>query len=355
MTTTIGELADALGAVVLGDPSHEIARPAHPSEAGPGDIAIAMDPKFVKLLADCPAEAAILPAGSDAAALEAYGLKAAIVAGRARVAMAGVTTRFAHAPDVAPGIHPAAVVDPTAIIGEGAAIGPLAVIGARAVIGANAVIGAHVSVGEDARIGEAPLLHPGVRIGARVEIGDRFIAQPNAVIGADGFSFVTPEPSTVENAKEDGVIAAATRNSVWMRIHSLAAVIIGDDVEVGACSTIDRGTLQATSIGSGTKIDNQVQVGHNVKIGRSCLLCAHVGIAGSAEIGDRVVLGGKVGVADHLVVGHDSLVAAASGVATKVPPRSIMMGSPAMKRDDYMKTMMALRRLPGLLAKLSGK
>ena len=194
-----------------------------------------------------------------------------------------------------------------------------------------------------------------MRIGARCEIGARFIAQPGAAIGADGFSFVTPERSSVENAKEDGVIAASTRNSVWMRIHSLAAVIIEEDVEIGANGTVDRGTLAPTRIGAGSKIDNQVQIGHNVSIGRSCLLCAQTGVAGSAKIGDRVVLGGKAGVADHAEIGSDTVVAAASGVSGKVAPRSIMMGAPAMKRDDYMKTMMALRRLPGLIGKMTGK
>ena len=354
MTATMGELAEALGAALLGDGSVVVRRPAPPEDSAAGDLAVAMDPKFVKSLAASPARAAILPAGADAAALAAHGLDAALVVGRARVAMAGITGHFAHGPDVAPGVHPTAHVDPSARIGAGASIGPFAAIGPGAKIGANAVIGAHVSVGADAVLGDAPLLHPGVRIGARCVIGDRFIAQPGAVIGADGFSFVTPEKSSVENAKENGVIAANAGSSVWMRIHSLAAVEIGDDVEIGANSTIDRGTLRATRIGNGTKIDNLVQVGHNVSIGASCLLCAQVGIAGSAEIGDRVVLGGKAGVADHVSIGSDVVVAATSSVATKTPPRTILMGSPAMKREDYMKTMMALRRLPNLLAKLSG-
>lgn len=354
MTVTMGELAEALGAALLGDAAVAVTRPAPPEQAAAGELAVSMDPKFLKGLADSPARAAILPAGSGEDALAAHGLDAALVAGRARVAMAGLTGHFAHAPDVAPGVHPMAAIDPSAEIGAGAAIGPFAVIGARAKIGANAVIGPHVSIGADAAIGDAPLLHAGARIGARCVIGDRFIAQPGAVIGADGFSFVTPEKSSVENAKENGVIAANAGSSVWMRIHSLAAVEIGDDVEIGANTTIDRGTLRATRIGNGTKLDNLVQVGHNVSIGSSCLLCAQVGVAGSAEIGDRVVLGGKAGVADHVSIGSDVVVAATSSVATKTPPRTILMGSPAMKREDYMKTMMALRRLPNLLAKLSG-
>lgn len=354
MTWTLGQIADALGAAVLGARDLPIGAPHHPAEAGPGDLAVAMDPKLADALRASPARAAILPAGAGEDALAEFGLEGAILAGRARVAMAGLTSAFAHPHGIAPGIHPSAIVDPSAEIGAGAAIGPFCVIGARAKIGAGAVLHAHVTIGEDAILGEAPLLHAGARIGARVTIGDRFIAQPNAVIGADGFSFVTPEKSSVENAKEDGVVAASTRNSVWMRIHSLAAVEIGDDVEIGAASTIDRGTLRATRIGSGTKIDNQVQVGHNVVIGASCLLCAQVGVAGSSEIGDRCVLGGKVGVADHLRIGSDSVIAAASGVGANVPPRSVMMGAPAMPRDEFMRVMMAMRRLPRLMAKLTG-
>lgn len=352
MTWTAGALAEALGAALIGDPAAPVAFPRHPADAEAGDLAVAADPKLAGALKASPARVAILPAAAPDTALEDFGLDAAILVGRARVAMAGLTGTFAHPHGIAPGVHPSAVIDPAAQIGEGAAIGPFVVVGARARIGANAVIGAHVSIGEDAVIGEAPLIHPGVRIGARVTIGDRPIIQPNAVIGADGFSFVTPERSTVENAKEDGMIAASTRNSVWMRIHSLAAVEIGHDVEIGAAATIDRGTLRPTRIGDGTKIDNGVQVGHNVSVGRSCLLCAHVGIAGSTEIGDRVVLGGKVGVADHVKIGSDSVVAGGSAVGSNVPARSVMMGAPAMKRDEFMKLTMALRRLPRLLAKL---
>lgn len=350
MSWTIDRIAEALGAAPLGDGAFKVDRPAHPAEAGAGDLAIAMDPSYADALRASPARAALVWEGADLADL---GLVAAVAITRPRVGMSGITTIFAHAPDLADGIHPSAVIAPDAEIGAGAAIGPFAVIGARARIGAGARICSHVSIGADAAIGVDALIHAGVRIGARVTIGDRPIIHANAVIGADGFSFVTPEKSTVENAKETGGVAEA-RNSVWMRIHSLGAVTLGSDVEIGANTTIDRGTLHDTTVGTGTKIDNQVQIGHNVKIGASCLLCAQVGIAGSAVIGDRVVLGGKVGVADHVTIGSDVVVAASSGVASKVAPRSVMMGSPAIARDEYMKMMMAMRRLPRLLAKLGG-
>ena len=135
----------------------------------------------------------------------------------------------------------------------------------------------------------------------------------------------------------------------YVRIGSLAAVTIGNDVEIGACTTIDRGTLKDTFIGAGTKIDNQVQIAHNVQIGSDCLLCAQVGLAGSVEVGDRVVLAGKAGVADHVKIGSDVLVAAASAVASNVAARSIMMGIPAQTRDEGMRSLMALRRLPRII------
>lgn len=151
----------------------------------------------------------------------------------------------------------------------------------------------------------------------------------------------------MELAKATGVIGAG--NTTIHRINSIGTVIVGDDVEIRAGSTIDRGTVTATRIGSGTKIDNLVQIGHNVQLGANCMLCGHVGIAGSCEIGDRVVLGGKVGIADHIKIGHDSLVGASSGVGSDIPPRSIHMGAPAMPRADFFSQLKNLRRLKRLV------
>jgi UDP-3-O-[3-hydroxymyristoyl] glucosamine N-acyltransferase len=190
-----------------------------------------------------------------------------------------------------------------------------------------------------------------VHIGARVRIGDRFIAQPGAVLGADGFSFVTPTPGHVEEARATGAVTAAEQDE-YVRINSLGSVVIGDDVEVGACSCIDRGTIADTTIGDGTKIDNQVQGGHNGRSGRTCLPCGQAGIAGSAVIGDRVVIGGRAAVADHLTVGENSVITGNSGVASNVPPGRIMMGYPAVRMDQNVEMYKALRRLPRVLARL---
>jgi UDP-3-O-[3-hydroxymyristoyl] glucosamine N-acyltransferase len=345
---TIAELARALGAEALGDTGLAVAGAAEPAAAGPDQIALAMDRRFAADLARGRARAAILWPEAD---WQALGLAAAIRAPRARYVLAGVGRVFERPPEIAPGIHPTAVVDQTATIGPDASVGPFVVVGRGVRIGARARILSHVSIGEDARIGDDALLLQGVRIGARVRIGDRFIAQPGAVLGGDGFSFVTPEPGIVEEARATGTITAKEQGE-YVRINSLGAVVVGDDVEVGANSCIDRGTVADTLIGDGTKIDNLVQLGHNVKVGRTCLICGHVAVGGSTVIGERVVLGGKAAVADHLTIGANSVITGNSGVASNVPPGRIMMGYPAVPMDQNVAIYKALRRLPRFMARL---
>jgi len=345
MTFTVSQIAAALAAEAAGDLSLEVARPAHPSKAGPGDIALAMDPSYFNDVRAGAAKAAILPVGAP---WQDLGLKAAIFVGRSRYALSKLTTAFAHPVHAPEGVHPSAVVDPSAELGEGVSIGPLCVVGPRARIGARGRLLAGATVGEDAEIGPDALIHSGARVGARVRIGARVILQPNAVIGADGFSFVTPEKGSVETVKAGGAITDEVRNVALARIHSLGSVVLGDDVEVGACSTIDRGTMIDTTIGSGTKIDNLVQIGHNVQVGQHCMLCGHVGIAGSSEIGDRVVLAGHAGVADHVKVGEDSVIGAKSGVGSNVAPRSVLLGLPALPAGETARIVAAQKRLPGL-------
>jgi UDP-3-O-[3-hydroxymyristoyl] glucosamine N-acyltransferase len=349
MPLTIRAIAEALGAEALGAADLEIDAPSEPASAGPRDLALAMDPKFGADVARGRARAALLWPGAD---WQALGLEAAILMPRPRHVMAGVTRLFDRPPALAAGIHPTALIDPAARIADGCRIGAYVVVGAGAEIGGNAVILPHAVIGEDARIGADALLHARVSIGARVRIGARFIAQPGAVIGSDGFSFVTPEPGAVEEARATGAVTDASRTAGFLRINSLGSVVIGDDVEVGANACIDRGTIADTVIGDGTKIDNMVQVGHNVRVGRHCLLCGQAGIAGSSVIGDRVVLGGQVGVADHVTIGSDVVVAGKSAVSSHVPPRSVMMGNPAMPMARNVDSYKALRRLPRLFARV---
>ncbi len=347
---TIDAIAAALGAEAVGDLSLVIDHVQEPQLAGPDALALAMDESYAEALQAGGAEAAVLWAGAD---WQGLGLKAAIFAPRSRYVLSGVSYVFERKPEIAAGIHPSAVIDPTAVIGENPAIGPFVVIGARAQIGANARILSHSSVAEDAVIGNDALLYQGVRIGARVQIGDGFIAQAGVVVGVDGFSYVTPKPGAVEEARATGKITQASQTSGFARINSLGSVVVGDSVEMGANTTIDRGTIANTLIGDGTKLDNLVHVGHNVTVGKHCLLCGQVGIAGSSIIGDRVVLGGQVGVADHLRIGSDVIAAGKSGISSHVPSGRVMMGSPAMRMDLNVEAYKALRRLPRLVARVA--
>lgn len=338
----LSDIAEALNARLVGDGDLEIARVVHPAEVeSADDLAAAMDPKLLPLLSNGKAKAAVLKAGTvlpDGADLLGW-----IEVDRPRLAVAGLMHLYEKPVWAEPGVHPTAYIHPTATLGDGVSIGPFVMVGPGAVLGDGVVLQSHVAIGRDARIGANSLLHPGVKIGERVEMGRGCVIQANAVIGADGFSYVTPEPGSVETAKRTGVVGAT--NHTIIRINSIGSVVMGDNVEVGAGAAIDRGTITHTRIGSGTKIDNLVQIGHNVQVGENCMLCGHVGIAGSAVIGDRVVLAGKVGVADHVTIGSDVLVGASSGVGQDLPSRSIHIGTPAMPRKDFFEQIKNLRRL----------
>ncbi|SIO17052.1 UDP-3-O-[3-hydroxymyristoyl] glucosamine N-acyltransferase [Rhodovulum sp. ES.010] len=350
MAFTVEQIATALGARLEGAGGVRITCASEPAAAGPDALALAMDPKYADGLAQGRARAAVLWNGADWRAL---GLDAAIFVPRPRYAMSGLTRLMDPGPEIAPGVHPSAVVDPTAEIGEGAAIGPLAVVGRCAVIGPRARVAAHAVIAEQARIGADALILHGAKICARVTIGDRFIAQPGAVVGADGFSFVTPEKSGVENVRETLGDRGEAVDQSWTRIHSLGAVTIGDDVEIGANVCIDRGTIRDTSIGAGTKLDNLVHVGHNVEVGRDCLLCGQVGIAGSTRIGDRVVFAGQVGVNDNIRVGDDVIAGGATKIFTNAPSGRVLLGYPAMRMDSHVEAYKGLRRLPRLFAQVA--
>ncbi len=347
---SIAEIANALGAEAAGDLEIRVSGAAEPQSATADHLALAMDPRYADGIGKGQARVAVLWPGAD---WQALGLKAAIFAPRGRLAMAGLTTMLDPGPAIAPGLHPMAVIDPTAEIGTDAAIGPFVVIGPRVRIGARARIASHVSIAEDAVIGDDALILQGARIGARVRIGDRFICQPGAVIGSDGFSFVTPEKSGVEEIRQTLGQREEIRAQSWTRIHSLGAVRIGDDVEIGANATIDRGTIRDTSIGRGTKLDNLVHLGHNVQVGEDCLLCGQVGVAGSSRIGNRVVLAGQCGVNDNIFIGDDVICGGGTKIFTNAPAGRVLLGYPAVKMETHVEMQKALRRLPRLAARVA--
>ncbi|GGL65401.1 UDP-3-O-(3-hydroxymyristoyl)glucosamine N-acyltransferase [Wenxinia marina] len=344
MPHTIAEIAAALGAEVQGDGEIKVTGAAEPASARPDQLALALSPDFAAGLSVGQARAAIVWPGAD---WQAMGLAAAIFAPRARLAMARLTQTFAPGDAFGAGVHPSAVIEPSARIGADVVVGPFTYIAANAEIGAGSRLGAHVTVGQGARIGPFAAIRDGARIGPRVVAGARLVVQPGAVIGSDGFSYVTEAPSGPERAKRTrgAEPLAPTDPPEWHKIESLGGVLLGDDVEIGANATIDAGTIRPTSIGDGTKLDNLVHVGHNVTVGRHCLLCGQVGIAGSASIGDRVVLGGQAGVADHVTIGDDVVAGGGAGIISKVASGSVVFGYPAERMDRAFAGVRALRRL----------
>ncbi|CUX80606.1 MAG: UDP-3-O-[3-hydroxymyristoyl] glucosamine N-acyltransferase LpxD [Roseibaca calidilacus] len=347
MVHSIADIARALGLQAEGALDLIVTRVAEPAAATPEALALAMDPKYAEGLSNGQARAAILWPGAD---WRAFGLEAAIFAPRPRWAMAGVSQVMDPGYEFGVGVHPMAYIDPTAQVAEGARIGPFATVGAHSQIGPGARIGANASIAEDVVIGADLTLHAGARIAARCVIGERFIGQPNSVVGGCGFSFVTPEPSAAEDVRATLSGTREIRQQKWQRINSLGAVRIGDDVELGANSSIDRGTVRDTVIGSGSKIDSLCQIGHNVQMGEDCMMCGMAGIAGSARIGNRVLLAGKSAVNDNIFVGDDVIVGGAARVFTNVPSGRAILGDPATKIETQLEIRKALRRLPRLAA-----
>lgn len=325
----VREVAEALSARLVGDGSLQIERIVHPADANkPSDLAIAMSPEAFEALSTSQAVAAVV---SSKLPPVPAGIKSVIVPEHERAALAKLTSLFDGGPAHAPGIDRTAIIAPDAEIAGDVSIGPYVVIGPRSRIGAGTVVLPHVTIGADVTIGERGLIYSGVRIGDRVSIGARVIIHYNAVIGSDGFSFVPVPPSPVP-----------------VRVHSLGKIVIGDDVEIGAASTIDRATLEATLIGDGTKIDNLVQIAHNVKIGKGCLICAMAGLSGSVTIGDGAIIGGRVGIADHLTIGAQARVAGGSGVGSNIPPGATVSGYPAISHEKNLELILYSRRQKAL-------
>jgi UDP-3-O-[3-hydroxymyristoyl] glucosamine N-acyltransferase len=339
------ELAAVLGGRVVGDGSADIVRGVHPADAcEAGDLAIAVSHESVREISGSRARMVAVCEGVD---IDNDQFRTIIVLPRARDTFPALTRSLRHRVAAAPGVHPSAIVDPSAQIDPKASIGPLVVIGAGVVVGAGTVVLSHVTLSENVVIGRDCLIHPGVRIGWGCRIGDRVTIHNNASIGADGFGYVAERPGNLEAIKGAATAASEPANARnrQHKIFSLSIVEVDDDVEIGALSAIDRGTVRPTRIGPGTKIDDHVLVGHNVTIGCDCLLCGQVGIAGSATIGDGVILGGRVGIADHMKIGSHAIVGAGSGVATDIPAGSVYLGVPAVPRKQALEDLILLGRM----------
>ncbi len=320
---TLREIATLVSGEI--DPDHEsidIQNPASLLEAGTGDIAFFGNAKYLTALRATQASAVLVPRDFTEAISPAC-----VRVDRPAEAFAAILARFAPEPIAFPaGIHPRSIVAPDAAIGEGVHIGPGAIVEAGAQIGAHSVIGAQCYVGHHASIGADCFLHPRVTIRERCKIGNRVQLQSGAVIGADGFGYEF----------KDGRHA---------KIPQTGIVQIDDDVEIGANTTIDRARFGRTWIQQGTKIDNLVQIAHNVRVGAHTIICSQVGISGSTRIGSYVTLAGQAGIVGHIEIGDKAIVAAQTGLSRNLKSGDIVCGSPARELQTWKEQAAQVNRL----------
>jgi UDP-3-O-[3-hydroxymyristoyl] glucosamine N-acyltransferase len=319
---TLRQLAELIHGQVCGDATLEVNAARALQEAGPGDITFIESDKHAPLLKTCRAAAVVVPPN-----LAAAGLNVIRVADPLAAFIAIVRHLHGRAEPAPHGIDPRAAVHPTARVGAEPSIFPFAVVGEGSVLGARCRIHSGAVVGRDCRLGDDVTLHPNVVLYDGTVLGHRVIIHGNAVIGADGFGY-------------------RLQNGRHAKVPQLGHVEIGDDVEVGACTTIDRGTFQATRVGEGTKIDNLVQVAHNCQIGRHNLFVSQMGIAGSSSTGDYVVVAGQAGIVDHVHIGDGAMIGAQAGVTKEVPAGQRMLGSPATPEREQKRILMTLEKLP---------
>ncbi len=325
MEFRLAELAERLGGELIGDPDLQIRGVAGIKDAQAGEITFLGNRRYEEWLAKTGASAVILPREHP-------------FNGRAGIRVEDPYEAFRAAMElfhceripIPPGIHPSAVLGDEVQLGIDVAIGPQVIIGDRTRIGDHTVLFPGVVISADVIVGSRCLVYPNVVIREDVEIGDRVILHAGAVIGDDGFGFLT-------------------KGQTHEKMPQLGRVVIEDDVDIGANTCIDRATTGATVIREGTRIDNLVQVAHNVHVGRNSILCAQVGIAGSAHLGDRVTLGGQVGIIGHIELGDDVMVGAQGGVTKSVPAGAQVSGYPATAHRLALRMYAALRQLPELL------
>jgi UDP-3-O-[3-hydroxymyristoyl] glucosamine N-acyltransferase len=328
MTYTAADIAKHLQGEVLGDATVPLAGFAPADAARPGDLTFAENEDYFQQAEQSAASAILVSAGFNSTR------KVLIRVPNARVAFAKVLPLFFPERKYAPGIHPTAVVAGSAEVDPTAHVGPLCVIDDRAKIGPRCVLEAGDYVGADCQLAEDVRLFPNVTLSGRTQAGARVRIHSGAVIGADGFGYVFDQGR-------------------HLKVPQIGHVILEDDVEIGANSCIDRGALGPTVISRGTKIDNLVQIGHNVMVGEHCILCGQAGISGSTKIGRYTTLAGQVGLAGHLKIGSKVTIAAQSGVMHDIPDGQNWFGTPAQPDRLTKRIILALQRLPELLKRVS--
>lgn len=328
MSFTTTELAKRLDGEVLGDGTAVLTGFATAEAAKTGDLTFAENADYFAAAEKSAATAII--AGKDFSSAH----KTVIRVANPRVAFARAMAVFFPEPAFAAGVHPSAAIAASAQIDPTAHVGPHCTVGERVKIGANCVLQAGTVVGDDSALGEGTNLFPNVTVYARSQIGKRARIHAGTVIGSDGFGYVF-----------DG--------GFHRKVPQIGNVVIGDDVEIGSNVSVDRGALGSTIIGRGTKIDNLVQVAHNVEIGEHSILCAQVGVAGSSTLGNFCVLAGQVGIAGHLKLGNQVTVGSQAGVMNNIPDGQSWLGTPALPDKQAKRVMIAWQRLPELLRKVA--
>ena len=328
MTYTAADIAKHLQGDVLGDGTVPLAGFAPADTARPGDLTFAENEDYFHRAEQSAASAILVSAGFTSTR------KVLIRVNNPRVAFAKVLPLFFPERKFAPGVHPSAVIAGSAQVDPTAHVGPLCVIDERAKIGPRCVLEAGDYVGPDCQLAEDARLFPGVTLAARTQVGARVRIHSGVVVGADGFGYVFDQGR-------------------HLKVPQIGHVILEDDVEIGANSCIDRGALGPTVIGRGTKVDNLVQIGHNVVLGEHCILCGQAGISGSTKIGRYTTLAGQVGLAGHLKIGSEVTIAAQSGVMHDIPDGQKWFGTPAQPDRLMKRIYLALQRLPELLKRVS--
>ena len=328
MPFTAAEIAKHVGGQVVGDQNAVLKNFAPAESAQVGDLTFAENEDYFARAEQSAATAVIADERFKSTC------KILIRVPNARIAFAKAMALFFPERTYAAGVHPTAVVAASAQIDPTAHVGPHCVIGERVKIGARSVLQAGNFVGDDSKLGEDTNLFPNVTVYPRAEIGSRVRIHASTVVGSDGFGYV-----------QDG--------GVHRKVPQIGNVIIGDEVEIGACVTIDRGALGSTVIGKGTKIDNLVQIAHNVEIGEGSIIIAQVGISGSTKLGKYVILAGQVGLAGHLKIGNQVTVEAKSGVMHDIPDGQKWLGIPAQPDRHTKRQLIAIQHLPELLRRVA--
>ncbi|WP_060515198.1 UDP-3-O-(3-hydroxymyristoyl)glucosamine N-acyltransferase [Pseudomonas sp. NBRC 111132] len=329
VTMTLGQLAEALGATLKGPEALQITGLATLQEAGPGQLSFLANPQYRKYLDNCQAGAVLLKA-ADA---ESFAGNALIVADPYQ-AYARISHLFDPKPKAVAGIHPSAVVAEDAQVDASASVGPFAVIESGARIEADVSIGAHCFVGARCVVGEGGWLAPRVTLYHDVTIGKRVVIQSGAVIGGEGFGF-------------------ANEKGIWRKIAQIGGVTIGDDVEIGVNTAVDRGALSDTRIGDGVKLDNQIQIAHNVQIGDHTAMAACVGISGSTRIGKHCMLAGGVGLVGHIDICDNVFVSGMTMVTRSITePGSYSSGTAMQPLADWRKSAARIRQLDDMAKRL---